>query len=395
MGEGAVAGGDKRLTAVFVKNVSEPGVYGDGGHGSHGLRLVVQPAAGGGVRKSWVQRIRINSKATNLGLGPTWAVPVAEAREIALENHRIARQGGDPRSKSAPAFGEAAEKVISIHAEGWKDGGKSERQWRASLDAYVLPALGQKPVDQITTGDVLGVLLPIWSTKRETARRVRGRIGAVMKWAVAQGYRQDNPAGDAIGAALPKTAPPKQHHRAIPHHQVAAAVAAVRATEALWSTKAAFEFLVLTATRSGEARGARWSEMDLDEHIWTIHKDRMKSKIAHRVPLSARALEILDDAAKHSDGSGLVFPSATGRTMSDGTINKLLKQTGINAVPHGFRTSFRSWCSDTLVPRELGERALAHEIRDSTERAYARSDMLDPRRKLMDNWADYIAEEPK
>ncbi|WP_419927279.1 tyrosine-type recombinase/integrase [Candidatus Poriferisocius sp.] len=386
-----MAGRDERLTALFVKNVSEPGVYGDGGHGSHGLRLVVQPASGGGVRKSWVQRIRINGKATNLGLGPSWAVPLAQARETAVENHRIARGGGDPRSKAAPSLAEAVEKVIAIHAEGWKDGGKSEAQWRASLDAYVLPALGQKPVDEITTGDVLGVLLPIWSTKRETARRVRGRIGAVMKWAVAEGYRQDNPAGDAIGAALPKTAPPKQHHRALPHTEVAAAVTAVRASKALWSTKSAFEFLVLTATRSGETRGARWAEIDLEEQVWTIPAERMKSKTAHRVPLSPRALEILDEAATYADSSDLVFPSATGQIMSDGTIGKLLREAGIDAVPHGFRTSFRSWCSDNLVPRELAERALAHTVRDSTERAYARSDMLDLRRELMADWAKYIS----
>ena len=198
----------KRLTAIFVKTVTRPGVYGDGGHGSHGLRLIVRESAGGGVRKSWTQRLIINGKPTTLGLGPTWAVSLAEARELALENHRAARQGGDPRSQGAPTFGEAVETVIAIHAEGWRDGGKSEKQWRASLNTYAMPKLGRKPVDQITTGDVLGVLLPIWGSKRETAQRVRSRIGAVMKWAVAQGHREDNPAGDAIGAALPKTTAP-------------------------------------------------------------------------------------------------------------------------------------------------------------------------------------------
>ena len=352
-------------------------------------------SCGGGVRKSWVQRIRINGKTTNLGLGPTWQVSLAEAREMALGNHRVARGGGDPRSKGAPSFAEAAEKVIAIHAQGWKDGGKSEKQWRASLSTYAMPTLGSKPVDQINTSDVLAVLLPIWSSKRETARRVRGRIGAVMKWAVAQGYRQDNPAGDAIGEALPKTAPPKQHLQALPHAEVAAAVDAIRKSSAYWATKAAFEFLVLTAARSGEVRGARWAEIDLEAQVWTIPGERMKSKTAHRVPLSPRAVEIIAEAADNADSSGLVFPSATGRVMSDGTVGKLLKESGVEAVPHGFRSSFRSWCSDTAVPRELAERALAHVVRDSTERAYARSDMLDRRRELMADWADYIGDGPR
>ena len=383
----------KRLTAIFVKTVTRPGVYGDGGHGSHGLRLIVRESAGGGVRKSWTQRLIINGRPTTIGLGPTWAVSLADAREMALENHRVARQGGDPRSKGAPTFAEAVETVIAIHAEGWRDGGKSEKQWRASLTTYAMPKLGLKPVDQITTGDVLGVLLPIWGSKRETAQRVRSRIGAVMKWAVAQGHREDNPAGDAIGAALPKTTAPQRHHRALPHAEVASAVAAVRESGAFWATKAAFEFLVLTANRSGEVRGARWSEIDLAAQVWTIPAERMKSKTAHRVPLSPRALDIIDEAAQYADGSGLVFPSATGRVMSDGTISKLLRESGFDAVPHGMRTSFRSWCSDTAVPRELAERALAHVVRDSTERAYARSDMLDRRRELMADWDNYLASE--
>ena len=330
-------------------------------------------SCGGGVRKSWVQRIRINGKTTNLGLGPTWQVSLAEAREMALGNHRVARGGGDPRSKGAPSFAEAAEKVIAIHAQGWKDGGKSEKQWRASLSTYAMPTLGSKPVDQINTSDVLAVLLPIWSSKRETARRVRGRIGAVMKWAVAQGYRQDNPAGDAIGEALPKTAPPKQHLQALPHAEVAAAVDAIRKSSAYWATKAAFEFLVLTAARSGEVRGARWAEIDLEAQVWTIPGERMKSKTAQpRPPVAA-------GSRNHRRGSRQRrqlrpgVPSATGRVMSDGTVGKLLKESGVEAVPHGFRSSFRSWCSDTAVPRELAERALAHVVRDSTERAYARS----------------------
>ena len=383
----------KQLSAAFVRSVTRPGVYGDG-RGGFGLRLVVKPTAGGRLSKAWAQRVIVNGKATNLGLGTWPVVTLAEARDKALANRRLLAKGQDPRSGGVPSLREAFDKVIEIHAQGWRDGGKSEKQWRSSIDTYVFPALGDKTVDQITTSDVLGILLPIWSTKRETARRVRGRIAAVMRWAVAEGYRDDNPAGDAIAAALPKTAAPRQHHRAIPHSEVPAAIAAVRASGAWWATKAAFEFLVLTAARSGEVRGALWTEIDLDTATWTIPASRMKSSIAHRVPLSTAALAILEEASSRRETSGLVFPSATGKPMSDGTIGKLLRELSINAVPHGFRTSFRTWCSDTGIPRELAERALAHTIRDQTERAYARSDMLDRRRDLMEQWGNHFQRHP-
>ena len=379
----------RQLSASFVRSVIEPGVYGDG-RGGFGLRLVVKRTANGRLSKAWAQRVIVGGRATNLGLGTWPVVTLKEARDTALANRRIIAQGQDPRSGGVPTLEEAAEKVIAIHAAGWRDGGKSEKQWRASLDTYAMAKLGRKPVDQITTSDVLGVLLPIWSTKRETARRVRGRIGAIMKWAVVEGYRSDNPAGDAIGEALPKTAAPRQHQRAIPYSEVVGAIAAVRASGAHWATKAAFEFLVLTASRSGEVRGARWSEIDLDTATWAIPAARMKSNIAHRVPLSNRALQVLAEAQQRKDTSGLVFPSATGKAMSDGTIGKLLRELEINAVAHGFRTSFRTWCSDTGTPRDLAERALAHTVRDQTERAYARSDMLDRRRDLMGQWSEYL-----
>ena len=195
-------------SATFVRNVKIPGRYGDG-RGGLGLGLLIRPALRGGVNKSWTQSVRIDGKPTSLGLGRYPVVTLAMARERTLENARAIAQGHDPRrsATSVPTFAEALETVIGIHAPHWKDRAGSERQWRASLATYALPRLGAKSVDAVTSADVMAVLLPIWSTRRVTAGRVRQRIGAVMKWAVAQGLRADNPAGDAISAALPRSAP--------------------------------------------------------------------------------------------------------------------------------------------------------------------------------------------
>ena len=362
------------LSAAFVKTVTTPGRYGDG-RGGYGLSLLVKPMASG--------------RLSNIGLGRYPVVSLSEARAAALKNARAVAQGQDVRGGGVPTFEEAVEKVVEIHRPTWKDGARSADIWRSSLGEYAIPRLGRKRVSDVTTADVMACLLPIWNEKRETARRVRQRIGAVMKWAVAQGYRQDNPAGEAIGAALPKSTGVQKHMRALPHAEVAAALTKVRASGAWPSTKMAFEFLVLTAARSGEVRLATWGEVDRDGAVWTVPAERMKTQREHRVPLSDRALEVLREASKYADGSGLVFPSQSGRVLSDMTISKLVKEQGIPAVPHGFRSSFRDWCSDTGQPREVAEMALAHVVR-GVEGAYARSDLFERRRRLMDRWAGYI-----
>ena len=210
----------RTLSAAFVKTVKDPGRYGDG-RGGHGLSLLVKPSSTGRLAKSWSQRLRINGEPFNIGLGSFPIVTLKEARDKALENRRAVEQGKDPRVKksSIPTFADAAEIVIGIHAKGWKDG-RHEANWRRSLSQYAYPPLGAKLVSEITSLDVMALLVPIWTEKRETARKLRQRIGAVMKWAVAQGYRADNPAGDAIGAALPKNSHVTQHQRALPHEEV-------------------------------------------------------------------------------------------------------------------------------------------------------------------------------
>ena len=378
----------KQLSAAFVKTVKRPGRYGDG-RGGHGLSLLVKPTTTGRLSKTWAQRLRINGKAVNIGLGSYPVTTLAEARKKALANRRTVVHGGDPRGDGIPTFARAVDKVIAIHRASWRPGSKSEAQWRASLRDYAMPRLGAKPVDQITTGDVLSVLVPIWSTKRETARRVRQRIGAVMKWAVAKGYREDNPAGDAIGAALPKNGGKVKHFKALPHQKVRSALATVEASGAWPGTKLAFRFLVLTATRSGETRLAKWTEIEGD--MWTIPGERTKSGRPHRVPLATAALQVLDEAREIADGSGLIFPAPTGRPLSPMTLTKLLSQNGVQAVPHGFRTSFRTWCGDTAVAPEVAERSLSHVVRDKVQAAYDRGTLFERRRRVMAEWGRYVA----
>ena len=366
------------LSAAFCKTIKTAGAYGDG-RGGHGLTLMVDQRTGR-LSRYWYQRLRIDGKAVNIGLGSYPVVGLADARAKALANARAVASGQDPRLAAVvPTFRDAADKVIALHAATWKDGGKSARQWAASLDAYAMPRLGAKAVDRITTSDVMAVLMPIWNDKRETARRVRQRIGAVLKWAVAQGYREDNPAGDAIGAALPKGGQHREHHRALGHADVAGALRTIRETAAWPTTKLAIEYIALTAARSGEVRGATWSEIDIESATWTVPADRMKAGREHRVALSSSALAVLESAREYEDASGLVFPSGRSKAMSDGTLSKLLKENGIDAVVHGFRSSFRDWCGETGVDREVAEAA------------YARSDLLERRRTVMQKWADYLA----
>ena len=381
----------KRLSASFVRTVNRPGRYGDG-HGGHGLSLLVKPRAHGGWAKSWSQRLRINGKPCNIGLGPFPIVTLAEAREAALENARAVYHGRDPRMRSTtPTFDEAAETVIEMRAGTWRNPLTAD-VWRSSFRRLVSPVIGGKPISAVTSADVLSVLTPIWNDGRqETARRLRHRIGAVMRWSIGAGHRIDNPAGDAISEALPKNGTAvRRHRRALHHRDVAGALAKIRASNAWAATKLLLEYTVLTATRSGEARLATWSEVDLKAGVWTVPAGRMKSGREHRVPLSTRALELLREAQKLSDGSGLLFPSPTGKALSSVTTRSLLDGSGIDATMHGFRTSFRSWCAENDESRELAEAALAHVVA-GVEGAYMRSDLFERRRRLMQSWANYLA----
>lgn len=375
----------RQLTAAFVRTVTEPGKYGD----QHGLILRVTPSGS----KQWIWRGTIRGRRRDLGLGGYPYTTLAEARQKAFEYRKVARSGGDPTAlrptTAAPSFAEACESVIAMHEPSWKNGGRSADSWRSTLSRFAYPRLGEMSVAEITSEDVLAVVAPVWQTRRETARKLKGRISAVMAWAIAEGHRPDDPT-TAVMRALPRNGHQVQHHRALPHGEVAAALATVQASGAWAGTKLAFRFLVLTASRSGEVRGAQWDEIDNSAALWTVPAESAKTPRPHRVPLSAAALDVLKAAKRLPDSAGLIFPSANGKQISNATMGKLLRENGIDAVPHGFRSSFRDWCGETAVPREVAEACLAHAVGDATEAAYARSDLLARRTEVMENWGRYI-----
>lgn len=354
------------------------------------LSLVVKPSG----RRYFTQYLRIDGRQSMLSIGPWPDVSLEEARDKAIENRRMVATGGDPRSDKAMkavTVADAMEAVIGIQRGAWKDGGKSEKQWRHGFETYA-PRLLNRPAGTVEASEILACLSPIWNVKRETARKLKMRIGMVMKYAIAEGLRTDNPV-QAISAALPKSGAKVKHHPALPFAEVGVALETVEATGAWWATKAAFRFLVLTASRSGEVREMRWNEVDGD--VWTIPAERAKLKRAHRVPLSGEALAVLDQARQYSDGSGLVFPSARGKAMTDSTISKLVRENGIKAVPHGFRSSFRDWAAEkTNFPREIAEFAISHVEGSDTERAYRRTDYFDKRADLMETWAQFVTAKP-
>ena len=374
------------LSAARVRTEKRVGRHADG----NGLYLVVEPSG----NKRWIQRLTIRGRRTDLGLGGWPLVSLAEARERAIENRKTARSGGDPlaekRNASVPTFSEAADRVIALNAPTWRHP-KTEVQWRSSLKTYAYPYLADVPVDEIDGADVLAALAPIWTAKPETARRVRRRVSAIIKWAVASGYRYDNPAGDALSQVLPKTPKVGRHFKAIHYLAVPEALKSIRSSRSLAASRLCLTFQVLTASRPGEARNAQWSEVDVGSRTWTIPSERMKADREHRVPLSERVMEILAEARNLDDGSGLVFPSRSGRPLSDMTHRKLLMTLGIDCVPHGFRSSFRDWAAEqTDAPHAVMEAALAHTVPNATEAAYFRSDLFDKRRELMSQWAEYL-----
>ena len=385
------------FTALSAKSLSRPGRHGDG----NGLYLYISRSGA----KSWVQRIVVDGRRRDIGLGAYPDVGLANARSLAHENRTAVAEGRDPvlekrvareasrrPTPSIPTFGEAASHVIELRRPTWSNA-KHADQWRNTLATYAHPVIGSKPVDGIDSGDILAVLTPIWTIKSETASRVRQRMETVFDWAVAQGWRQDNPAGRSLLKVLPKLPKVKNHHPALPYGEVPAALEQIRESTADPVTKLSFEFLVLTAARSSEARLADWSEFDWESRTWTVPATRMKARREHRVPLAGRALEVLSEARTlYAEDSRLVFPGHSGRPLSDMVYVVLLRRLGIPAVAHGFRSSFKDWCIEqTDTPWVAGESALAHNLGNSTETAYARSDLFERRRGLMDEWAGFLA----
>src|SRR6476619_7048882 len=379
-----------KLTARKVET-AKPGKYSDGGN----LYLIVSET---GARK-WVLRFTWRGRAKEMGLGSAVTVPLADAREKAASARRTIAQGVNPiderkRDGGIPTFGEMADEVRETLSAGFRNE-KHKAQWKSTLATYAAP-LNHKPVDTITTDDVLAVLKPIWTTKAETASRVRGRIEKVLDAAKAKGFRDgENPARwrGHLDHLLPRPSKlARGHHAAMPYEEVNAFIAKLRKREA--TSALALEVCILTAARSGEILGMRWDEIDLQNAVWNLPAGRMKAGRPHRVPLSTRALAMLR-TLKRSKRSEFVFASrAPCKPPSNMALHMVLRRMGVDVTVHGFRSSFRDWVgNETPSPREVVETALAHVIGDKAEQAYRRSDALEKRRKLMDAWAAYC--EPK
>ena len=381
----------KRLhNALNPKQIAtlQPGSHADGG----GLELRVDA---NGARR-WVVRLKADGKMTTRGLGSFPAVSLADARKSAATAVRDAKATAsatlEPVPEPAPTFWTAASRYIEANRPTWSNP-KHAAQWRNTLWTYAHPAIGQKPVDEITSADVMDVLEPIWTEKRETASRVRQRIEAVLDWCHARGYRPaDNPAGRHLLKVLPKVRKVKEHHRALPYQNVSNALRRIRLSTAYPLTKLGFEFMVLTASCSGEVRGAQWNEIDWEQATWSVPAERMKARREHRVPLSQQAMATLRDAWPLSGSGELVFPAPKGGVMSDMTFLGMLRRLEIPAVPHGFRSSFRDWAAEQSgVGWAVCESALAHSIGNSVEQAYMRSDLFEQRRGLMQAWGDHCS----
>ena len=388
-----------KFTDRGIKALTKPGRHRDG----DGLYLYVAP----GGTKSWVQRIVVNGRRRDIGLGPYPLVGLAKARDFAADNRAAVAEGRDPIADkrvakesarnpvpSVPSFAEASARVIDLRRPTWKNS-KHAAQWRSTLETYAFPVIGNMAVDEITPSHVLSVLEPIWTDKNETATRVKQRIGTVMDWAVQHGYRPYNPAGKGLLTALPPVRRNQEHHPALPYERVGWAIGLVRESNANLLTKLAFEFLVLTTVRSGVVRNANWGEILWQRRTWEIPFYKMKAWRNHRVPLSDRAMEILTEARGLTGPDGLVFPAVPGgKAMSDMTFTALLRRLEVPAVPHGFRRSFRNWAAERMKGWAAeAEAALAHQVKDKTEAAYLTTDLFDDRIVLMQKWADYVAGE--
>ena len=384
------------LTALSAKSLCRPGRHGDG----DGLYLYISRSGS----KSWVQRIVVDGRRRDIGLGKYPDVNLASARSIAQDNRTAVSEGRDPLAErqaareaaritapSIPTFAEAAARVIEFRRPTWSNP-KHAAQWESTLATYAFPVIGKMPVDEIASADVLAVLEPIWTTKSETAARVKQRIETIMDWVVAHGHRLDNPAGKALLRVLPEVNREPNHHPALHYSQVGWALAKVRGSTSNQLTKLAFEFLVLTAARSGEVRKASWGDILWERRTWEIPHIKMKARRFHRVPLSDRAMEILRKAWELTGPDGLIFPSSPGGSVaSDMTYNVMLKRLGVPAVPHGFRSSFTDWAEELLAGYSpAADAALAHKEGSKTRQAYKRTDFFVQRIELMQEWADYV-----
>ena len=404
-----------QLTAITVANLKDKGLHPDG----NGLYLRVTESG----TKNWIYRYTLDGKARDMGLGPLTTVSLAKARAAADDCRRLRREGLNPiearraqravqaaPEARAPTFRACAEQLIASHEVGWRNA-KHRQQWRNTLATYAYPIIGELPVTTVDTELVLQVLqqpiqiegskmTPLWNAKSETASRVRGRIESVLNWAKARNYRDRTSANPAtwrghLDHLLPARSKVRcvRHHPSLPYAEVPALTAELRSLTSI--SARALEFAVLTAARSGEVFGARWDEIDLKRRIWVVPGERMKGRKEHRVPLAPRAVEILDEMAEIQLNEFVFFGTKQGRPLSNMAMLMLLRDLRPGVTVHGFRSAFKDWASEaTSFPDYLSEAALAHASADKVRAAYARSDLFEKRRKLMEAWAQYCQRKP-
>ncbi|MBF4014840.1 integrase arm-type DNA-binding domain-containing protein [Burkholderia pseudomallei] len=396
----------KELGALAVSRLSRPGTHAVGRVA--GLALQITPSGA----RSWVLRIMVGGRRREIGLGAYPGVSLKDAQEKAQAMRDKIAAGVDPvlerkeaashlRAEQATeiTFEEAARRFIRAKSPEWSNL-KHAEQWESSLREYAHPVIGRLHVRHVTRPHIVEILEPIWTTKTETASRVRGRIESVLDWARVKGLRDEgvNPAAwrgnlDKVLSA-PKKTKRVRHHPALPIEQMGAFMVTLRAAEGI--SARCLEFAILTAARSGEARGARWPEIDLQKAVWSVPAERMKGKKEHRVPLSPPAVALLKSLTRAPDND-LLFPGPrSGAPLSDMSLLAIMRRHKLDATPHGFRSTFRDWAGEyTNYPRELAEVALAHLKRDATEAAYWRGDVLEKRRRMMKDWAEFIAKPRK
>ena len=385
-----------RLSANEVNNLVKRGYYSDGG----GLYFRISEFN----TRSWAFRYKRAGKAREMGLGAYPDVRLKEARKRAAEARNLLRDDIDPIDQRQAArstmlaareialtFEQCAAAYIAIKEHEWKNV-KHGDQWRNTLAAYAFPVIGPLLVQHVDQSHILRILEPIWTTKTETASRLRGRIESVLDYATARGYRKgDNPARwrghlDKL-LATPSKVAKVEHHAALPYTEIGVFMAGLCHQAGMGAR--ALEFAIITAARSGEVRGAMWSEIDMENAVWNIPAERMKTGREHRIPLSDAAVKLLR-LLPRMNGSEVLFPNTKGTELSDMTLTAVLRRMGRPITTHGFRSTFRDWAEETTgYPREVIEHALANQLRDKSEAAYARGTLFDKRRRLMADWAMY------
>lgn len=394
-----------KLTVKGVQALVKEGIKGVVNDGK-GLYLQISNPGSA----SWIYRYKVAGKQRYMGLGSFPTVGLAEARNLAEDQRRVLKTGGDPletrrqktisQKETVPTFTSCAARYIRAHRHGWRNP-KHARQWVTTLKTYARPEIGNKPVDQVDTQDVLKILKNIWTTKTETAKRIQGRIENILDYAAAHKYREPtNPARwrGHLDKLLPKPSRVKKvaHHPAMPYEVLPEFMRDLEKNQSISSK--ALQFLILTATRTSEVLLAVWSEIDLEGAVWTIPAERMKARQEHRVPLTKQAIAILTELPRVT-GNPYVFPGARyGKPLSNMALLQVMRGMGFgvngtrgNYVPHGFRSSFRDWTGEaTNFPRDVAEMALAHAIENKVEAAYRRGDLFDKRRTMMDEWSNYV-----